>query len=298
MPSTNNLPSLKAIKVFEAAARLLSFSAAAKELHVTQSAVSHQIKALECHLGKSLFIRANNSVHLTQYGDIYFSVIKDSFRRIQIVTDHLMDSRDIELKVIAQSSFAIGWLAQNLTNFHNLYPNINISLAMTTNAEHYDPAEFDISIGTWLAPVNYKSQLIRKERWYPVCSLATSFKIHEVNAISLLEFPLCSSENGQDWKLWMQKHNIDPSIKLNLQHVSHTLLAEKSVLDGERLALSCDFIAQNDIDDGKLTAFKHLSYSPSWGNYYIHYHSGSHHIDKINIFLTWLINECQQEQRH
>ena len=62
----NKLPSLKAIQVFEVTARHLNFSLAAKELHVTQRAVSHQIKSLEDHLGKSLFTRANNSVFLTQ----------------------------------------------------------------------------------------------------------------------------------------------------------------------------------------------------------------------------------------
>jgi LysR family glycine cleavage system transcriptional activator len=68
----SRLPSLKAIKVFEVAARHLSFSQAADELCVSQSAVSHQIKSLENHLGKKLFIRANNTVFLTNYGDIYF----------------------------------------------------------------------------------------------------------------------------------------------------------------------------------------------------------------------------------
>lgn len=285
----NKLPSLKAMQMFESAARHLSFSLAAKELHVTQSAVSHQIKSLEKHLGKSLFIRANNSVFLTQYGDIYFSVIKDSFSRIQTITDHLMDNEDIKLKVIAQSSFAVGWLASKVSSFKKQNPGIELALSMATNADHYDPSEYDISIGTWPAPENYKTQLIRKESWYPVYTKELGKKINCNDPSSILKMPLWSSENGQDWKLWMQEHKIDPLISLDIQHLSHTLLAGKAALDGQRVSLACDFIVADEIQRGDLVSIKKLSYSPTWGNYHIHFHAGSHYIDKIEIFVDWLM---------
>lgn len=285
----NKLPSLKAIQVFEATARHLSFSHAAKELHVSQSAISHQIKSLENHLGKSLFTRANNAVFLTQYGDMYFSVIKDSFSRIQTITDHLMDNKEIKLKVMAQTSFAVGWLAARVSCFKRKHPDIDVVLSMATNAEHYDPSEYDISIGTWPTPENYKSQQIRKESWYPVFSKAMSNQIDSNDPASILSMPLWSSENGQDWKLWMQEQKLDPSFNLDIQHLSHTLLAGKAALDGQRIALSCDFIVADEVSRGDLMALKELSYSPSWGNYYIHYHAGSHYIDKMEKFIDWLM---------
>ena len=290
----NRLPSLKAIQVFEVTARHLNFSLAAKELHVTQSAVSHQIKSLENHLGKSLFKRANNSVYLTQYGDMYFSVIKDSFSRIQTITDHLMDNKHIKLNVMAQSSFAVGWLASRISCFNNDFPDIEISLSMATNAEHYDPSKYDISIGTWPVPENYKTQQIRKEFWYPVFTKSLSHKINKKDPYSILRMPLWSSENGQDWKLWMQEQKIDPSINLDIQHLSHTLLAGKAALDGNRIALACDFIVADEIKRGDLMSIKEFSYSPFWGNYYIHYHAGSHYIDKIEIFVDWLMKVCNK----
>jgi DNA-binding transcriptional LysR family regulator len=290
----NRLPSLKAVKMFEVAARHLSFSLAAKELHVTQSAVSHQIKLLENHLGKSLFTRANNSVYLTQYGDIYFSVIKDSFGRIQTITDHLMDNKDIKLKIMAQSSFAVGWLASKISSFNNKNPCIEVALSMATNADHYDPSKYDISIGTWPAPENYKTQLIRKEYWYPVFTKALGKKMNSHDPSSILSMPLWSSENGQDWKLWMQEHKLDPSINLDIQYLSHTLLAGKAALDGQRVALACDFIVADEVQRGDLISIKELSYSPAWGNYYIHFHAGSHYIDKIEIFVDWLMKTANK----
>ncbi|WP_085297180.1 LysR family transcriptional regulator [Cognaticolwellia mytili] len=290
----SKLPSLKSVQVFEAAARHLSFSLAAKELYVTQSAVSHQIKSLESHLGKSLFTRANNSVVLTQYGDIYFSVIRDSFSRIQTVTDHLMDNKEIKLRIVAQSSFAVSWLASRISSFKNEHPNIELTLSMATSAEHYEPSEYDISIGTWPTPENYKSQLIRQERWYPVLTTKLSGQINNQDPYSILALPLWSSENGQDWKLWMQEQKLDPSINLDIMHLSHTLLAGRAALDGLRVALSCDFIVSDDIERGDLIAVKELSYSPSWGNYYIHYHAGSHYINKIEKFITWLMKLCNK----
>lgn len=289
MSIINKLPPLKAIQVFETAARHLSFSLAAKELFVTQSAVSHQIKSLENHLGKRLFTRANNSVFLTQYGDMYFSVIRDSFSRMQTITDHLMDNKDIKLKIVAQSSFAVGWLASRVSSFKNENPDIELVLSMVTNAEHYEPSEFDISIGTWPAPENFKSQLIRKESWYPVFTKELGKQISIQNPSSIIALPLWSSENGQDWKLWMQEQKLDPSINLDVMHLSHTLLAGKAALDGQRVALACDFIVSDEIKRGDLISAKELSYSPSWGNYYIHFHAGSHYIDKIESFVAWLI---------
>jgi LysR family glycine cleavage system transcriptional activator len=291
-----NLPSLKAIQAFEATARHLNFSLAANELHVTQSAVSHQIKSLESHLGKQLFTRASNKVLLTQYGDIYFSVVTDSFSRIKSITDHLMGLKNVKLKVIAQSSFAVDWLAPRLYLFNQQNPDIEILLSMATNAEHYSSSDYDISIGTWPAPANFKTQKIRSENWYPVMTEKLSNQLNVDDVRSILAQPLISSENGQDWTLWMQKYNIDPSINLNIQHVSHTLLAGKTALSGQGIALACDFLVSDEVKRGHLIALKQFSYTPSWGSYYIHYHGGSYYINNITLFINWLMQVCNDSQ--
>ena len=121
MKKSNNpmdkLPSLKSIKVFEVAARQLSFSRAADELCVSQSAVSHQIRSLENHLGKQLFIRANNSVFLSSYGEILAKGVKESFDILRTATNEVVEVSDITIKVVAQTSVALDWLAPRLPKF-------------------------------------------------------------------------------------------------------------------------------------------------------------------------------------
>ena len=91
---SNKLPPLKPLKVFEVTARQKSFSRAAKELCITQSAVSHQIKQLEDFFGKPLLHRENKRTTLTQEGDMLLSVVTDNFQRLSAVTSHLLSSEN------------------------------------------------------------------------------------------------------------------------------------------------------------------------------------------------------------
>ena len=106
----SRLPPLRAVQAFESTARHLSFSRAAEELYVSQSAVSHQIRILEEFLGHSLFSRKNKHISLTQEGDTFYSVINDCFQKMAAVTNSLVKQEAVCLKVIAQTSIAVDWL--------------------------------------------------------------------------------------------------------------------------------------------------------------------------------------------
>jgi DNA-binding transcriptional LysR family regulator len=285
----NKLPSLKAMQVFEATARHLSFSRAGDELCVSQSAVSHQIKSLEVFLGKKLLTRNNNLVSLTSDGDIYFSVVRDCFKRMQTITDHLMLQDNFKLRIMAQTSIAVEWLAPRISFFTKQHPDIEVILSMAANADEFDSTEYDILVGTWPVPTNFITQPIRDECWFPVCTKQLYDQIDPEDPSSILKLPLYSSENGQDWNLWMQHQKINASIKLDVQYVSHTLLASKAALSGLGVALSCNFIVADAIKLGQLMSVKPLAYNLPWGHYSIHYHAGSHYLDKIETFVDWLM---------
>lgn len=295
MKKSNNpmdkLPSLKSIKVFEVAARQLSFSRAADELCVSQSAVSHQIRSLENHLGKQLFIRANNSVFLSSYGEILAKGVKESFDILRTATNEVVEVSDITIKVVAQTSVALDWLAPRLPKFKLQNPEVDVILTTVTSSEHYEPSEFHVSIGNWSTPPDFNSTRIRKENWFPVVASKTSKKINIENAQSILEAPLFSYRNGNDWEVWMKHHNLKPKTKLNIQHFNDPLLATKAALSGEGVALSNMFIAENAIKENKLTHNPFLSNRPPWGDYYIHYLSGSYY---INLFTNWVLSCCAE----
>jgi len=289
----NKLPPLKSMQAFEATARHLSFSLAAKELCVSQSAISHQIKSLEVFLDKKLFTRSNNKVCLTGDGDVFFSVIKDCFKRMQTITDHLVLKNDFKLKVIAQTAIAVEWLAPKIAQFGQLNPDISIELSMTGEAEIADPLEYDILIGAWPAPSNFITQQIREERWFPVCSPDIYKQIDLSNPQSILNLPLISAENGQDWQIWMQQQQIASPINLSMHYTSHALLAAKMAQGSQGIAMSCNFVVHEAVKQGQLIAIEPLSYHLPWGNFYIHYRAGSHYYDKIETFVTWVIESSK-----
>nr|WP_239032887.1 LysR family transcriptional regulator [Pseudoalteromonas luteoviolacea] len=286
------------MQAFEATARHLSFSLAAQELCVSQSAISHQIKSLEVFLDKKLFTRSNNKISLTGDGDIFFSVIRECFKRMQTVTDHLILEKNVKLKVIAQTAIAVEWMAPRIPEFNELHPDISIDFSMTGEAEVTDPLEYDVLVGAWPAPPNFITKQIREEYWFPVCAPEIYKQLDLEKPQSLLDFPLISSENGQDWLIWIQQQKLDIPSNLTIQHVSHGLLAAKIAQGKGGIAMSSDFIINNSIKQGQLIALDNLSFHLPWGDFFIHFSAGSHYRDQIKTFVEWLIEGCNKGKSH
>ena len=148
------LPPLNALKAFETAARHLSFTKAAEELYVTQAAISHQIKALEDHLGLKLFMRKNRSLLLTEEGQSYFLDIKEIFLQLHESTEKLL-ARGAKgsLTVSLQPSFAIQWLVPRLSGFNAAYPGIDVRIQAVDREEDKLADDVDVAIfygrGNW-----------------------------------------------------------------------------------------------------------------------------------------------------
>ena len=126
------LPPMNTLRAFEAAARLLSFTRAAEELHVTQAAISHQIKALETAIGVRLFRRLNRSLLMTEAGQRYLPVVRDALVALRDATEAL--TRQDETGVLTVStvpSFAATWLVPRLTRFRAAHPEIDIRISAT-----------------------------------------------------------------------------------------------------------------------------------------------------------------------
>ena len=133
---SKRLPPLNALRVFDAAARHLSFTRAADELFVTQAAVSHQIKSLEDFLGLKLFRRRNRSLLLTEEGQSYFQDIKEIFSQLTEATRKLQArSAKGALTVSLLPSFAIQWLVPRLSSFNSAYPGIDVRIQAVDRQE-------------------------------------------------------------------------------------------------------------------------------------------------------------------
>ena len=150
----DRLPSLNALRAFEAAARHLSFSRAADELNVTKAAVSHQVKALEEALGLPLFRRLNRALLLTDAGQTLFPSITEALGLMQSAVDRLHKrDRTGELTVTTLDSFAAIWLVPRLSRFRQAHPEIDVRIATSDESIDFAQSDVDLAIrygeGSW-----------------------------------------------------------------------------------------------------------------------------------------------------
>lgn len=168
------LPPLNALRSFEAAARHLSFTRAAAELHVTQAAVSHQIKALEDWLGIKLFRRLNRRLLLTEEGQQYLVSVRAAFDELAAGTQRLLaGDRQGVLTVSVIPSFAARWLVPRLGRFREAHPEIDLRLAATL--QNVDFMRDDVDVGIRYGAGHYPdlhATFIMPEDYFPVCSPA------------------------------------------------------------------------------------------------------------------------------
>ncbi len=148
-----HLPPLNAVRAFEAAARHLNFKQAAEELHVTASAVSHQIRSLEEHLGICLFRRINRQVVLSAQGQAYLPPISAALDQISVATERLLVRQGGPLIMSTAPAFASGWLVPRLPGFQIACPDIEVRLINSHKLVDFSKSDVDLGIryglGRW-----------------------------------------------------------------------------------------------------------------------------------------------------
>src|SRR3954465_70481 len=169
---TARLPSLNGLRAFEAAARHLSFTNAASELNVTQTAISHQIKRLEDELGIRLFVRQNRALALTAEAKEYLPRVRAAFNDLRLATDRLLrKDNDHVLTVSTLASLAAKWLLPRLTDFQEHHPGIDVRIPTSTSLVDFQRDNVDAAIrygrGQW--PGGRRAWVMRDEL-FPVCS--------------------------------------------------------------------------------------------------------------------------------
>ena len=148
------LPPLNTLRAFEAAARSESFTRAAKELHVTQGAISQQVKSLEAALGIRLFARERQRLALTDSGRDYLAVVRDALDRIAAGTDRVVKRQNSGILTISTSpDFAAKWLVNRLGSFAEKFPDIDLRISATLHHVDFAREDVDVAVrhgdGTW-----------------------------------------------------------------------------------------------------------------------------------------------------
>src|SRR3954463_3165478 len=166
------LPSLTGLRAFEAAARHLSFTRAADELNVTQTAVSHLIRRLEEQLGIPLFVRRNRSLALTREARAYLPAVSSAFEDLRRATARLRRSeRDGLLTVSTTASLAAKWLVTRVAAFQDANPGIEVRISTSAHLVDFEREQVDMAVrygrGNW---PGLRANWLMAEDIFPVCS--------------------------------------------------------------------------------------------------------------------------------
>jgi LysR family glycine cleavage system transcriptional activator len=289
----SRLPSLNGLRAFEAAARHLSFTRAAAELNVTQTAISHQIRRLEEQLGLRLFVRRQRNLLLTREAQQYLPAVRAAFTDLRLATDRLLraDGKMV-LTVSCLPSLAAKWLVPRLAGFQAGHPDIEVRIATSTNLADFRREEADLAIrygnGRW---PGLRADWLMAEDVFPVCSpalLAGDRPLGQPQDLvhhRLLHVNLYPDE----WRLWLTAAGLPsefaagPGLTFDLG-----LMALQAAIDGLGVALGRTPFVEADIAAGRLAAPFNLVL-PSKAGFYVVMPERTADTPKIAQFRDWLI---------
>lgn len=240
MQSGNRHTSLRALRTFCAAARNTSFKAAAEELFVTASAVSHQVKRLEAELGTSLFDRGNSSLTLTPAGQTLFADIDPLIRRIDELTSRVRDRLPRQtLSISVQPFFASELFVPRLAEFTASHPEIDLQLDTSDERSENHPAGADASIRVFRkAPSNLSADAFFPLRLVPACSPALLKSIRARSNGTIAPFPMIvhTRRTGQ-WEQWLNSSGVKLPEPSSVVRLDSTVAAVGAAEKGLGVAL-------------------------------------------------------------
>jgi LysR family glycine cleavage system transcriptional activator len=295
------LPPLGSLRAFEAAARRMSFRAAATELGVTPTAISHQIRLLEDICGQPLFRRRPRPLVLTGAGQRLFPVIRNGFDAFaSAISSASADVGQRPLRVTSPNAYASRWLVPRLPKWRKEYPKIPLEIIGTDAVLDLRAGDADVAIRyARRMPSDLAAQEIFRDTFFPVCSpdlLAKGSRPIE-RAVDLLQYPLIHFDwmnrdpEAPTWQRWLATaRSVDPGIPdtnkawdLSFREELHAIDA---VAAGQGIAICSDVVVSRELKSGALIRAHALSL-PGYGFYLV---SVSNHPQRPNIeaFSAWM----------
>ena len=219
------------LRTFEAAARLSGFSAAGRELGLTQVAVSQQIKSLEAKLGHDLFVRHAKKVQVTDAGKAYLLSVREGLEKLTHATYGLFGS-DIKRTIVVRSSIAVlTWLTPRLNDFRQQYPNIKLKFVTSIWPEPVDTQKIDIDIALMSSNTQTESSgKLPDEFIVPICGFDDSKKISSTIDLLNLE-PIHILGFDDPWSRYMSYFDI------------HHDVSSAAKIQVDTSVLACDLVA-------------------------------------------------------
>ena len=295
---TARLPSLNGLRAFEAAARHLSFTQAAAELNVTQTAISHQIKRLEEELGVRLFVRQNRALSLTPEAKEYLPGIRAAFNDLRLATDRLLRKDDDHaLTVSTLASLAAKWLLPRLSAFQDAHPGIDVRITTSTSLVDFQRDDVDAAIrygrGHW---PGVRADWLMADQMFPVCSpalLAGKKPLRKPEDLADHVLLHSSSGNDDDWRLWLTAAGLptnlskQPGVTFDIM-----FMTIQAAIDGIGVAMGRTSYVKDDIAKGRLVVPFEITL-PVDAGFYLVSPDGRADSPKLSAFRNWLVATAQ-----
>jgi LysR family glycine cleavage system transcriptional activator len=294
LPMVDRLPSLNGLRAFEAAARHMSFTKAADELNVTQTAISHQIRRLEDELGVQLFLRLKDGLTLSEHGQAYLPGVRAAFHELRYSTEQLLaSSNNSVLTINTLVSVASKWLLPRLPSFQQAYADIDVRVSASTDLVDFRKGGIDAAIrygrGDWKG---LRADFLVSDEIFPVCSPAL------LNGAKALSVPAdlahhtllqVSGVTADDWGTWLSTAGqpaqlaAGPRLTFDL-----AMMAVQAAIDGQGVCIGRSTYVDDDLRAGRLVAPFDLRLQDDLGFYLVTPRETAE-TKKIVAFRTWLL---------
>jgi len=288
-----DVPPLDPLLAFEAAARNLSFTKAASELHLTQSAVSRQIQQLEEYLGVKLFERRTRTLLLTENGQLFYRATQDALQKLHDSARRIRGTATMNTVVVSTTpGFASLWLIPHLAGFTHGHPQVDVRISATNEMiDDLERAQVDVAVRYAPEGSVTGGRLLFGETVFPVCSpelapkLVTPEDLH-AQVLLYLEHPRAA---WLDWELWFHAlglRNFEPAGKLHFSHYDQLIQA---AIDGHGVALGRHPLLEQLLHERKLVApFKNKVASSR--AYYVVESPAAKAKPQVREFADWLVD--------
>ena len=294
---TVRLPPLNPLRAFEAAARLGSISAAARELKVTHGAVSHQIRTLEESLKASLFERGGKRLKLTPQGALLLPAVSSAFEGIAAATALVnRPSTSGNLRVSCVPALLSLWLIPRMASFSEQYPEISLTLTSSNDAALVQSPDIDVAIlygpGGWR---DCWARLWSSLDLFPVASptLLNSRPLRSVR--DLRDHVLLHGDDGREWNTWLAAADQLDMPRLRQHFMSDARLSTEAARHGQGIALGDNITASSLIASGELVIPFDLSV-PASDAFYVTCRNEVRSAPIAKVFIDWMFSTIENER--
>ncbi len=282
--------SLSAIRSFEAAARNGSFRAAAAELNLSPSAISHAVDNLERGLGIALFERDGRTIRLTADGEQLMRHVANAFEELRRGIDIVANRGPQLLRLHCAPSFAAQWLSPRLPGFLAAHPDISVRLAASTDYAPFTNDEFDVDI-VYGQPrtTNVAVAPLPEETVTPLCSPQIAEQIAQPCDLGLLT--LIQSDRKQvRWPDWFVLNGLEVPRQTSGMRFDRSFLAIAAAADGLGVALESTLLAERELKSGRLVApLLQQTQSVRYTGHYLIWSKAGPQRRTVRIFSEWLV---------